>query len=478
MYHIFVFSDRFDIDARRALRIRLLTRQETGGSSVSASKQQPEAGFAIRGVIEGFYGPPWTHAARLRMIDFMADTGFNTYIYAPKDDPYHRERWRSPYPPPAMRKLRELINRCLERNVDFCWAVSPGLSASYAAQGTFRALAKKMLAVAGKGVSTFNLLLDDIPEDLRHAADKKKYKSLAHAQSDFANRLLARLRKSIPDCRLWFCPTTYIGTRPTPYLKTIGAELDPDIDVFWTGPVVVSPDITAADARAFGKIIQRKPLLWDNYPVNDYNRNTLNLGPLRNRDPRLGKLLAGYFSNPMNEDECSKISLLTIADYLENPAEYDADKSWRRALRAMGGDATGAAVLRRLSGLCSNRVFPDEPPNCAPAMMEKAAQGKNAALLGAMRKVEDITDQLRESVDNPFLLRELRPYALKLERTARAAALAVEAKKAAPDEQKAILRRIVPLLRGIKYDPKIIANGVIQQFIFDTVRDIAPDLKI
>ncbi len=47
-------------------------------------------GFQTRGVIEGFYGPPWSHQDRLDVLRFMGREGLNTYIYAPKDDPYHR----------------------------------------------------------------------------------------------------------------------------------------------------------------------------------------------------------------------------------------------------------------------------------------------------------------------------------------------------------------------------------------------------
>ncbi len=45
----------------------------------------------IRGSIEGFYGPPWSHEDRLSQLEFYGDNKLNTYIYAPKDDPYHRE---------------------------------------------------------------------------------------------------------------------------------------------------------------------------------------------------------------------------------------------------------------------------------------------------------------------------------------------------------------------------------------------------
>ena len=434
--------------------------------------------FEIRGVIEGFYGPPWTHAARLRMIDFMAGAGFNAYCYAPKDDPFHRERWREPYPADAFKKLAQLISRCNARGVDFCWAVSPGLSVAYTNAKLFKTLADKMLSVADKGVKTFALLLDDIPPELAHAADRKRYASLGHAHADYANRLHERLLKSMPGCTLFFCPTDYIGTQSTPYLEAVGPGMDPRIHIFWTGPHVVSRSITAADARAMGEILRRKPLLWDNYPVNDYNRNVLNLGPLRNRDPQLGSLLSGCFANPMNEAEASKIPLRTMADYMKDPGGYDPDASWRNAVRATGRNARGAATLAAIGDYCSNKVFPDQPHSPAWAQIEMARNGNRRALLAAMRKLHNISGDLRQGVPNRRLAKDLRLYARKLERLARAITLAHEIARAPQARKPALRKQIAPLLRDIRRDPKIVCAGALQCYLFDTAREIMPDLVV
>ena len=57
----------------------------------------------LRGVIEGFYGTPWQQEERLDILAFCRAEGFNAYLYAPKDDPYHREKWREPYPEDKLR---------------------------------------------------------------------------------------------------------------------------------------------------------------------------------------------------------------------------------------------------------------------------------------------------------------------------------------------------------------------------------------
>ena len=50
--------------------------------------------FAIRGVVEGFYGVFYTAPQRDDLIRFVGRHGFNYYLYGPKNDRRHRTRWR------------------------------------------------------------------------------------------------------------------------------------------------------------------------------------------------------------------------------------------------------------------------------------------------------------------------------------------------------------------------------------------------
>lgn len=78
-----------------------------------------------RGSIEGFYGTPWSQADRLDHLDYLGAHRMNTYEYAPKDDPYHREQWRDPYPADKLAQLGELVTRARQNKVDFTFALSP-----------------------------------------------------------------------------------------------------------------------------------------------------------------------------------------------------------------------------------------------------------------------------------------------------------------------------------------------------------------
>ena len=57
-----------------------------------------ERTFAYRGVIEGFYGPPWSHENRLHLLRHMPTWNMNLYICSARNDPYHRFHWDVPYP--------------------------------------------------------------------------------------------------------------------------------------------------------------------------------------------------------------------------------------------------------------------------------------------------------------------------------------------------------------------------------------------
>ena len=85
----------------------------------------------LSGVIEGFYGPPWSQAERHELFDSMASWGLNTYFYAPKDDLKHRALWREPYTAQEAEVLTEICHACAKRNIRFIYGLGPGLDIHY-----------------------------------------------------------------------------------------------------------------------------------------------------------------------------------------------------------------------------------------------------------------------------------------------------------------------------------------------------------
>jgi hypothetical protein len=321
-------------------------RAAKGGANVALADFPS---FPARGIVEGFYGPPWSHQDRLEMLRFEGQHRMNAYYYAPKDDPYHRKLWAEPYPPEQMKQLHELVESARANFVDFCFAVSPGLSMTYSSEQDFRKLTAKLASVGQLGVSCFALFLDDVPPELESPEDRARYGTLAQAHVDVINKLHRHLVSLSPGNRLTVTPTTYTnawGSRD--YIRELGAGVDPEVELVWTGTETVSPRITVPQAEEWGRLLHRRPLVWDNFPVNDGIPWRLNLGPLRGRDPGLPGAVRGLVSNPMNQAQASKIPLATIAEYLWNPRAYDPDRAQRQALLEQYGKDAGKLLAAYL----------------------------------------------------------------------------------------------------------------------------------
>jgi hyaluronoglucosaminidase len=298
----------------------------------------------LRGVIEGFYGPPWSFAARRAVIEFLAPRGMNAYVYAPKSDPKHRDRWRDAYDASELSDFRALAAHAQRNDTRVGFALSPGLDIEYGNARDRDALLEKLAPLLDLGVAWVVLALDDIPNR----------PGLAVEQSELAAWLLAELRRRRADLHLTLVPTEYVGTRATSYLEALAEALPRDIDVMWTGPTVCSPVVRAADARAWATALAgRRPILWDNYPVNDGTMaRSLHLGPYRGREPDLTDELDGVLCNPMLQAHASQVPLATAAEFLSGPDGYDPDTSWSRAIAAVGGSR--ASALGAIAAACAD----------------------------------------------------------------------------------------------------------------------------
>ena len=268
----------------------------------------------------------------------------NAYVYAPKGDPKHRDRWRDAYDAAEIAAFRRLAEHTARQGTRFGFALSPGLDIDYRSDRDREALLAKLAPLLDAGVQWVVLALDDIPNR----------PGLAVEQAELTDWLLDALRSRRPDPHLTLVPTEYIGTRPTSYLEDLAAGLPSDVDVMWTGPTVCSPVIRAADARAWaGALDGRRPLLWDNYPVNDGTMDhSLHLGPYRGREPELTDELDGVLCNPMLQPHASEVALATAADFLCGPDEYDPAASWSRAIAAVG--KSRAPALGALASACAD----------------------------------------------------------------------------------------------------------------------------
>lgn len=300
--------------------------------------------MSIRGAIEGFYGIPWSHQARLDQLDFYGKHKMNTYIYTPKDDNYLRSKWRDLYPAEELANLKELVDEANANHVNFTFALSPGNDVCYSDDGDFAATVAKFDQLRNIGVSSFYIALDDINPQLNCAADKAKFTSagfrkLADGQAFYLNRIVNDYVKVHNLQPLQTVPTNYAGSGPDPYKDQFGLMTDESILIQWTGEGVFSDTITEDSViRAVDTYNAEHFYIWDNLPVNDGQRGRLFLNPLEGRDPNLHKHIDGITSNPMIEAYASMIALAGFGDYSWNSPAYDAATTQSAIITELAGN--------------------------------------------------------------------------------------------------------------------------------------------
>jgi len=294
--------------------------------------------FKKRGYIEGFYGNTWKRDKRLSVMKLMSQYGMNTFYYAPKDDIYHREKWRELYPAKELNELKELFEEAQKNELDFHWCIGPGLTYQYTSEEDFTKLIDKIKCVYSIGAKNFGLLLDDIPNEFQYENDAAKFDSIVDAHIDLINNTYNALKAFDSNINLTVCPTQYHGNESEYYITKFGMNIPADVNIFWTGAEICSRVLTSREANEFQRSTKHMPLYWDNYPVNDCEMfQEMHLGPILGRDKDLYKNCEGLISNVMEYVECSKIPLMTIADYLWNPLCYDSEKSIKNAHNEMLG---------------------------------------------------------------------------------------------------------------------------------------------
>ena len=309
---------------------------------------KPARTFQRRGIVEGFFGPLWSMAHRQRLFTFGAARGMNTYLYAPKDDPYHRKFWRRPYPAARWRELLLLIRAAQRTQIDFVYGFHPGEGLYFGDDRAVRILLRKAQRFHDAGIRTFAVLFDDIPSRLSDPRDRRAFKnSLARAEGTWMARIIAAQPASWSDVEWWICPSYYsedtllervFGKFEPHFLETLARYLPEEIPCLWTGPSVVSKKISANHVQRIGKTLPRPLLLWDNYPVNDLSmRDELHIAPLTGRDPNLPECVYGYLNNPMLQEELGFVPLATCLDYARAPAKYRAETAWTKIIRQRFG---------------------------------------------------------------------------------------------------------------------------------------------
>lgn len=287
----------------------------------------------LTGVIEGFYGRQWPMEIRHAYAGYLNSLGLNSYIYAPKGDPWLRRNWQQSWPGGVAGELRNLAASYRSRGLEFGVGLSPfELYRSYGVsqQASMR---DKALEIQDIGVSLLSILFDDMPGDLDCLAERQA-------------EIVADVCHWVPGLRIQVCPTYYsfdpvlqkhFGKMPAGYWRALGAAVPGEVDIYWTGNRVCSDSLSMADISAITRELGRSVMLWDNYPVNDgaVRSRHLYCQPLADREAAMGALLTGHLCNPMNQPLLSLPALAGLASLYGPPLGQEAiieilgEETWR-----------------------------------------------------------------------------------------------------------------------------------------------------
>lgn len=266
------------------------------------------------GVIEGFFGPQWSRDKRKSYAPYLQKVGADFFIYAPKQDPFLRKKWRDPWSVAYVAELEKLKRHFNQYGIRFGVGLSPfGLGETLSEEDQ-SSLRQKLNLLNELKIEILGLFFDDMPITKKLAQNQLKV--VTDVRKHFSGKII-------------FCPSFYspdpildkvFGARPPSYLEDIACGLSADISIAWTGPKVISPELSREHLEETLKTLKRRPFIWENFFANDGPKNCkfLKLRPYSGRNSEMLQFLDGIGFNLMNQPELSKVLFLSSLKVLRD----------------------------------------------------------------------------------------------------------------------------------------------------------------
>lgn len=363
--------------------------------------------------MEGFYGRPYTPRQRRIILGALRRLRRPAYVYAPKSDPWHRRRWRQPYPADRWREVEDLFASGRDFGVEVVFGISP----VGAGPGDARAVRRKLSRAVESGAAGVCLLFDD---QLESAGD-----DIAAAHMELAAAAADGLGVPVSVCPAVYCTELERRMGGTAYLRRVSGLLPEGWELMWTGSEVVSRHLEVPDLDVPG--LERPPLVWDNLLADDYCLRRIYLSPLAGRVAEG----CGYLLNP------SSAFPVALHGVRELVLACGADCPWPEEL---GGERGGWGILADF------HHTPWGPSGRGRTMLEELAEAVGDGgpeppwLAPAAAALQRLTGDLPE-MEGGF---DLMPYALDLARLLSIASQALARGSGARAELRRLLLKRLP----------------------------------
>ena len=401
-----------------------------------------------RGIIEGYYGVPYTAEVTKDLFRFMARYKMNSYMYGAKSDPYHSRYWGDPYPPTISEEqlhigyltqdmMRDITRVAHETKVNFIWAIHPGKAF---ADGEDPQVLDKIMAkfesMHRLGVRQFGVFVDDVGVP----SDPAIMKLCADNLTSLQQRIDARWNKvgaltSDTVKPLHYVPQLYAYgwvslERAREFYESLSSTPS-KINIYITGREVWSVP-NNEDLAMVSSWLGRNLSWWWNYPCNDQDptklfvmdtytnfRDETHINSLTHMARQLNGAQT-VIINPMQQGELSKIALFGVADYTWNNLGFENYSSWEASIPAVVGKDR-AQAFRKLAPYL--RYYDNDALGYKidryHVSIERGNPNHNS-LLNEMREVNEACQVIKEmehshNESDRFFYNDIRPWLLKLE---------------------------------------------------------------
>ena len=401
-----------------------------------------------RGIIEGYYGVPYTAEVTKDLFRFMARYKMNTYMYGAKSDPYHSRYWGDPYPTTITEDqqrigylnqdmMRDITKVASETKVNFIWAIHPGKAFANAEDPqVLDKIMAKFESMHELGVRQFGVFVDDVgvpsdPAIMKLCADNLTM--LQQRIDDKWNKKGAAATNTVKP--LHYVPQLYAHgwvsqERAREFYESLSTTPE-KISIYITGRDVWSVP-NNGDLELVSSWLGREVSWWWNFPCNDQDptklfvmdtysnfRDETHIDNLSHIEKGL-KGLNTLIINPMQQGELSKVALFSVADYTWNNAAFDNYESWEAAIPAVVGKDCAKAFKKLAPYL---RYYDNDALaykiNNYQASIKRGSPRPNS-LLTELREVHEacqVIKAMRSSSNESdrLLYNDVRPWLLKLE---------------------------------------------------------------
>ena len=299
--------------------------------------------------------------------------------------PVDRERYRL-----FAKRMREFGLQCyfVTRNT----AIHPTVAFSEPRNRDNLLERAKFYASIGAGNS---LQLDDWRFPF-HPVDAKKFGTAANFDAKYVTDLYREVKAKYPKHFMQFCPPFYFGPdgglrkdwypEPRdPYLESVGKYLDPEIDVYWTGPRVKSHGFTQEKTEWYSKLVGRKPTIYHNgngigqHNYFDYGADPV--GYKASHCTNVFDLVAGFQMKMSHPYEAAKTG--GMADWCWNPAAHDPVASVKRTIDMLEGPGVYEIVVEATPALAHYDKYRYSTPR--PELLDEDLAGFDSRILAADR---------------------------------------------------------------------------------------------